>query len=361
MYPQIVDSLNNGVVVIDHDMRILVWNRWMQQHSGLGQDQVINKKIDQLFPEIVKKGFIWKVKNVFKLGNFAFFSQELHQYLLRFPAPRYLNSGFENMQQSVVISPIKGPGREVGQVLVSITDETDAVLLRQRLKKANERLEELSRIDHLTQVPNRRYLVERLEQELSRHQREGKDLSLAILDIDYFKKINDSHGHLCGDRALAELAALVRGCLRQYDMVGRYGGEEFCIIFPGAGIQAARGVLTRVREALKETMFRWEDKHFKMTVSVGLASTSERPEIGADALLKLADEALYQAKETGRDRIVESAPDRVLRGCPKAYNAATVSARRTGQNRKLNPPHQTTPQPSKRTAAPGVTRFVRYR
>ncbi len=304
VYQQIIESLSQGTFVLDREMRVVLWNRWMEQHSGLHQDQVLGKDIGQLFPELSKKAFFWKVNNVFKLGNFAFFSQELHSSLFPFSSTSFLDNSFDTMQQSVVVAPIRGADGQVDLVSVSISDVTDAVTSRERLKKSKRRLEELSRIDHLTEVANRRHFMEHLEQELNRHQRHGKTLSLAIMDIDHFKSVNDQHGHLCGDKALFDFATLVSSSLRKYDMVGRYGGEEFCLLLPSTDLEAAMEVLEKVRASLADTVFKWEEVSFTMTVSMGVVSTKDRPDISLDSLMRLADEALYQAKSSGRDKVV---------------------------------------------------------
>jgi diguanylate cyclase (GGDEF)-like protein len=304
VYQQIIDSLSQGTFVLDREMRVVLWNRWMEQHSGLSRNQVIGQNIGTLFPDLNKKAFSWKVKNVFNLGNFAFFSQELHSCLFSFSAASFLNNSFETMQQSVVVAPIRNQEGQVDMACVSISDVTDAVISRERLKASKQRLEELSRIDHLTEVANRRHFMEHLVQEINRHQRQDLPLSLAILDIDHFKKVNDNHGHLCGDKALVDFAKLVSASLRKYDMIGRYGGEEFCLLLPATNLETAIAVLERIRASLAETVFQWEDVSFRLTASMGVVSTQDHPGFSIDSLMRLADEALYQAKASGRDRVV---------------------------------------------------------
>lgn len=304
VYQQIIDSLSQGTFVLDREMRVVLWNRWMEQHSGLTKDQVIGKDIGILFPHLKAKAFFWKVNNVFTLGNFAFFSQELHSSLFSFSSTSFLDNSFETMQQSVIVAPIRSSGGEVDMVCVSVSDVTDAVINRERLKASKQRLEDLSRIDHLTEVANRRHFMEHLEQELNRHARQGIPLSLAILDIDHFKNVNDSHGHLCGDKALVDFAKLVSACLRKYDMIGRYGGEEFCLLLPDTDMEAAMVVLERVRTSLADAVFQWEEVSFKMTASMGVVSTKDHPGLGLDRLMRLADEALYNAKSSGRNKVM---------------------------------------------------------
>ena len=139
-YEQILDALSQGLIILDRDLKILLWNRWMEQHSRLERDQVLGKAITDIFPDLVKKGFVWKVQSVFKLGNYAFFSQRLHRYLFPLAASNYLQDRYEFMQQNAVLAPLRGPEGQVEQVCVSIMDYTDTVMYQERLEDSTKRL-----------------------------------------------------------------------------------------------------------------------------------------------------------------------------------------------------------------------------
>jgi diguanylate cyclase (GGDEF)-like protein len=160
----------------------------------------------------------------------------------------------------------------------------------------------LSTVDGLTQVANRRHFEEALEREISRCHRYGRLLSLAILDIDFFKRINDVHGHLAGDHVLKKLAQLVRSRIRKEDLFARYGGEEFGLMLPELDLASARLVAEKIRRIVEVEHFEFEGQRINVTVSLGLAELTDQS-AEALVLLKAADDQLYAAKEGGRNRV----------------------------------------------------------
>lgn len=310
-FAQIMQSLNLGIVVLDRDLRIVFWNRWLEEHSRMGSAEAIGLDITELFPDLEQKGFRWKVKNVFKLGTFAFFSQQVHGHLLPLPLTRYLTSSFDYMQQNATLSPVRNAEGKVAFVCVTIEECTDAVLYREQLERAKHELETRSLTDPLTELPNRRYLMEELQREVAQHNRLNRPLSLAILDVDHFKTVNDTHGHLCGDRVLTQLGAVLREQLRAYDVIARYGGEEFCAVLPNTRMEEALLVMERLRTAVQSYPFAYDGKTLHLTVSLGIASNEILPEPDLDALLLRADEALYRAKLGGRNRTEGALFDRM--------------------------------------------------
>lgn len=175
-----------------------------------------------------------------------------------------------------------------------------------RLKDYQKQLEELSTRDPLTGLYNRRYYLESLENRLSRVEREMSHLSLAIIDIDFFKKINDTYGHLAGDHVLSEFASLIVSLVRPDDIPTRYGGEEFAIIFSGISAAEAGCIISRIRKSLAETTLTYGGETIRFTFSCGISDTSdfEPNEIGCEKMITKADERLYRGKNAGRDRIV---------------------------------------------------------
>ncbi|HTN94491.1 MAG TPA: diguanylate cyclase [Gallionella sp.] len=180
--------------------------------------------------------------------------------------------------------------------LTAIRDITERKLFEAELKRQ-------ARIDHLTGVSNRGYFMDQAELELSRAIRYGKPLSLYMLDIDFFKKINDSYGHKIGDLVLIKLAEVCRQTLREVDIIGRIGGEEFVILLPETDLDEATEVADRLRMSIANSKVPLENGlplHF--TVSIGVTSLVSRDD-NLDVLLNHADKALYQAKDQGRNRI----------------------------------------------------------
>jgi two-component system cell cycle response regulator len=167
----------------------------------------------------------------------------------------------------------------------------------------HEEIYRLTTIDGLTQIYNKRYFVETLEREIGRAHRYRRDLSLIIFDIDDFKRINDTHGHLAGDHVLKQLAAAIRGRIRREDILSRYGGEEFAIILPELGHYNAMQFAEKIRSLVETAGFRFEDAEIPVTISIGVASLQQDLQEPQE-FIRLADERLYAAKSAGKNRVV---------------------------------------------------------
>ena len=164
-----------------------------------------------------------------------------------------------------------------------------------------------SRFDALTGLLNRRAVQQALEDEVQRSRRLGEPFSLLMIDADRFKAINDSQGHAAGDRALQHLGTLLNAQMRDIDRVGRWGGEEFVVLLPGATLPQALEVAERLRERVQALPPRWQDEVLPLTLSIGLAQWGGAGDELA-ALLERADSALYRAKEAGRNRVETEPP-----------------------------------------------------
>lgn len=169
------------------------------------------------------------------------------------------------------------------------------------LEQALERIREMAMRDDLTDAYNRRYLAEAIGIERKRCEREGGGFSFAILDVDFFKKVNDTHGHLAGDDVLRGVAAFLRRELRETDLFGRWGGEEFAVLLVGASVEDAHTTMERVLSTLRAEAFETRAGAIRVTASVGV-SAYRSPE-DPDRTFARADEALYRAKHGGRDRV----------------------------------------------------------
>lgn len=168
----------------------------------------------------------------------------------------------------------------------------------------HEEIYRLTILDGLTQTHNQRYLTEFLDREVARSQRHHRPLAVLMFDIDRFKLINDTHGHLCGDFVLRELAGCVKTNVRREDLFARYGGEEFVLVLVETPHAEAVHVAERLRESVEKHQFHFESAAINLTISLGLASTSGDQSMSPTTLLKSADEKLYQAKRTGRNKVV---------------------------------------------------------
>ncbi len=160
----------------------------------------------------------------------------------------------------------------------------------------------LSVTDALTGLYNRRHFEDNLEREFLRAVRYKSNLSFAIIDVDFFKKINDTYGHSCGDYVLKEIAYLILQTFRKTDLVFRYGGEEFTVIITETPLEKAVIPLERLRKSIEEYIFSYNKNKIKITVSIGVSTVNEKVK-SVHELFENADKALYQAKENGRNQI----------------------------------------------------------
>lgn len=165
------------------------------------------------------------------------------------------------------------------------------------------RTKELSITDALTGLYNRRHFETSADREFLRAVRYKNNLTFAIIDIDFFKKINDTYGHLCGDKILKDVAFIINDSFRKTDMVFRYGGEEFVVILTETDSQGAQIPLERLRERIANSEFTFKTQKLNVTISIGYASNLDDAEDAVE-LFSFADDALYKAKESGRNRIL---------------------------------------------------------
>jgi two-component system cell cycle response regulator len=163
----------------------------------------------------------------------------------------------------------------------------------------HEEVYRMTVFDGLTGLHNRRFLMEFLDRELARSRRHGRPLSLAMIDVDHFKRINDEHGHLAGDHVLSVLGPLLNSKTRRDELVARWGGEEFAFVLPEAGVDEARQACEILRSLVESEPFRGGGETLRLTVSIGVAQFD--PSMSADALVEAADRQLYQAKQAGRN------------------------------------------------------------
>ena len=177
---------------------------------------------------------------------------------------------------------------------------------RRKLAASLEQVQELVHYDELTRVFNRRTLTQRLEQECSRAERTKSPLSVALMDLDHFKVVNDTHGHAVGDDVLRKFAETVQAMMRETDVFGRYGGEEFLLILTATDPDGAMPALERIRAGLAAVEWPALAPGLAQTISIGVAGFRKDDTIGE--VLNRADTALYEAKRTGRNRIVVSQP-----------------------------------------------------
>jgi diguanylate cyclase (GGDEF)-like protein len=216
------------------------------------------------------------------------------------------------------------------ELKVRLRAGTRIVDLQEQLVAAREALRVQATRDYLTQLWNRSAILEILHRELARSEREQIPVGVVVADLDHFKAINDTHGHFAGDWALQETARRMQDSIRSYDAIGRYGGEEFLVVLPGADVQAVRVQAERMRHAIRSKPVHMTDGpppevSLKVTCSFGCTS-GIGGQVTAESLIGAADSALYRAKRTGRDcSVVEPVSRRVSSMVAVAAESALVS------------------------------------
>ena len=163
-------------------------------------------------------------------------------------------------------------------------------------------LEKIAITDSLTEVRTRRHWMERLTEEIKRSKARKIKMSILMMDVDHFKTFNDQYGHLTGDQILRKIAKILKENLREIDIAGRYGGEEFCVLLPDTDFEGAQYAAERIRQAIEKSVIEAYDNVVRATVSIGLA-TFPKDGQNVELLIEKADQALYQAKQTGRNRV----------------------------------------------------------
>jgi diguanylate cyclase len=212
-----------------------------------------------------------------------------------------------------MLRPLDGSAGDLGptalrKVVSDIVDANEE--LRLRLEAAETKIRDTihcleeqareARIDSLTRLANRGALDDELKRRFSECQRTGAALGFLLIDVDHFKRFNDTHGHLAGDEVLRRLATCLRGCTRDMDLVARFGGEEFATVLPGTSMIDAVCVARRMLEAVRQLKIKFDGQELSTTISIGVAQLIAGE--SADALIGRADTALYSAKRDGRNR-----------------------------------------------------------
>lgn len=282
---QSLDRLSEGMTIIDGNDNLVLFNTQAAKYLGLDMDAVtVGVSLHDLMNDgdgsIDPGSLLMQQLDASREGKPQFFERDLD-------GGRVL---------SVRANPIPGGG-----VITLYTDITER-------KAFERRLIEMATRDELTGLVNRREFFTLSEHEEQRAKREGHVVSVMMVDADYFKKINDTYGHATGDDVLRNLADNCRKIFRKTDIVGRYGGEEFSVILPGAKPDMAMIIAERLRTAIEQSTVESEQGDVTYTISLGVASAVGKDVVIAD-LLDRADRALYTAKAQGRNRAIFDAVD----------------------------------------------------
>ena len=299
---EMLHNIEVGLVVIDRDYTIQIWNGFMENHSGLLPRNVKGKSVFELFEEIPEDWFRRKAESVFLLKNKAFTIWEQRPYLFRFNNYRPITGSAEFMYQNTTFIPLISATGKVTHLCLLVYDVTDNATNKQELEKANADLALLSQLDGLTNLFNRNHWQKCIEAEFKRYSRHKQISSLIMIDIDKFKAVNDSYGHLVGDEVIKHLAQVMKEQVRETDIAGRYGGEEFVALLSGTNANDALKLTERLRQAVEASMVVYNGIEIKYTISIGIAEILPTYESVHQWLVNV-DKALYESKNNGRNTI----------------------------------------------------------
>ena len=277
----------------------------LEMKSSIGLPKGIERKIlinigEGITGKVAKTGIPMLIDDVNKNEEFNYFGglcKDIRSYLCVPIAIDKKVIGVISVAENV-------PGYFTVQDMNILTDVANHLSVSMQNIKYVEKIKNMSSMDELTGLCNHRFFYHRLKQEISSAGRFSDKLSVVMMDIDFFKKVNDTYGHKAGDRILIEVASILQNACRESDLVARYGGEEFALILPRTSKERAMNIAERIRERIKKRDFCINDEGLKISVSMS-AGISEYPDDGqaSNELVERADEALYYAKHSGKNRV----------------------------------------------------------
>jgi diguanylate cyclase (GGDEF)-like protein len=300
LFQQYASLSENGIAALDAENRFIYYNASIAKMFGFSEQSMLHKTHHDLMVQ------------VYTNRRDSSTDWPCLQDWLDFVTKRFRSAPFRRFEVDlkggrwILMTEQICPGGELVMFCSDITQQKEAELA---LQKAHDEIERLALTDDLTCLPNRRNFMQQLAQEISRSQRSAHPFCLAMLDLDYFKKVNDQFGHAAGDVVLKHFADFMRQHLRAEDLIGRLGGEEFAVLLPEIDASNALLVLNRVMVLLRQERLPQIAPDFSYRFSCGLVQFGAIPAQHGNDLLALADQALYQAKQLGRDR-VEVSPAR---------------------------------------------------
>lgn len=299
-YSQIISNMLNDFYLNHYNKSIFSSDNILQTIYTLKPDivlidldSIINLDIS-IFENHAESKDMWYIP-------FLLLSSERYLYLQEKSYKSINKFLLKPIDKNLLLSEIKSLSMTSSRIF-NLINENKSLLTK--LKKS--RLEAIT--DELTGLYNKRYFINRLNSELNKTRRFSEKLCLAIVDIDFFKNVNDSYGHLIGDKTLIEVSQIISSCLRNMDILSRYGGEEFIIIIPKTNISGAISLSERIREKMESTIISFKNINIQLTLSIGISEytinleNKNNEEIAT--LINQADTALYKAKSLGRNKVI---------------------------------------------------------
>lgn len=289
-YKSLIENIFDGLYLVDKDRAIIYWNHVAEKITGYRADEVIGRRCrDNILVHVDENGKnLCRTKCPLAATITDGTSCDAEIYLHHKDGHR--------VPVWVRVAPLHDTAGNIVGGAELFTDLSSGNAMTNKVQE----LEKLSFLDSLTQLPNRRYLEMELDNRISEKQRYGNDFGIVFMDIDWFKRINDTYGHNMGDRVLKTVARTFQNTARPSDLMGRWGGEEFIGIFKRIDGEGLRSTAERIRSLVEKSHIHTSGLTLKMTVSIGatLAETTDT----ADSVIKRADDLLYRSKQNGRNR-----------------------------------------------------------
>ena len=274
-YKRAFERSNNCLMILNNDLNLLDFNTAAEQNIPLLSEEMLGNNINEFID------YDGRIKNCLLNEN------ECNINIVK---------NYSVMHYRISGTVLYDKSKSKSGYLVSLIDITE-------LSETMSELTELASVDTLTRTSTRRYFIQSASIEFARAKRHGHPLSFIILDLDFFKNINDEYGHLAGDEMLKEIAAICKSKIRSIDLLGRFGGEEFILLLPETDLENALFVAERIRKSIEKNEFKYENLTMSMTVSLGVTGGNPITEENFDLFLKYADRALYKAKDNGRNKV----------------------------------------------------------
>jgi len=300
----VMDKISSAVIITDVNLQITHWNKGAEALYGWKEEEVIGHLVDNMCGTQFAVGQQLEAQKLLvadKVWQGEIIQQHRSgQTIWVYASVTLLEDGYGKFIGAVTINHDMTERKQAEEELLRTKESI--LDINRTLRRAFEREQLASRTDSLTGAFNRRYFFELLEYEFSASRRYSRPLTLVMFDIDLFKQINDTYGHLTGDTVLEKIVSVVKSQLRETDVLSRYGGDEFVILLSSSNEQDALTLLERIRNELIASPFEVTGTKLDLTISVGIASMHTSME-KSDQLVSLVDQALYAAKNAGRNRV----------------------------------------------------------
>ncbi len=291
---QILDDVNDGVYLVDRDRRVTFWSRGAERLTGYSREQTIGRRCnDNLLRHVDEEGrplCFGRCPLVETMGDST--QRERRVY--------FHHKEGQRIPVRVRTRALRNDQGEIIGGIETFSDATSQTDLTERLRS----LEKLAMLDALTELPNRRFLDGTLDKRQSELSRYGWPWGVLLIDIDHFKRVNDTYGHDVGDAVLRMVAKTLAHSARVFDVVGRWGGEEFLVVLTNIDPAGLAVVAERMRMVVSTASLEVEGQSKSLRATISIGGAVAEPDQSVAETLKLADERLYQAKENGRNRVV---------------------------------------------------------